>query len=90
MSKIVGKSKESFNEGMKVEYKRSFRSYTFLSPEKTIRKQTGSAGNFTQPLLLACFRCLNLQFNNQTPPSAVPLLPKNIENLNLQMRITQT
>ena len=52
----LGWSKESNNQGIKVQVKRTFKSYSFSSRRK---KQTNSAWNFLEPRVLVYSRCLN-------------------------------
>ena len=65
----LGRCKESGNQGIKVQVKRPFKSYSYLSHTHAHRhtKQTGSAWNFSEPWVLVCSRCLNLPLQNQCP-----------------------
>ena len=49
----LGKSIEFSNEWMKVQVKRAWRSYFFVT-KKVIKKQTSSAWNFLQPSMQVC------------------------------------
>ena len=50
---------------MKVQVNRTFKCYSFLSPKKTMKKQTCSAWNFFQPTNTGTQKCVNLSLQNQ-------------------------
>ena len=56
-------SKESNNQAVKVQFKRTFKSYSFLLQ----KKQTDSAWNFSECQVLVWSRCFKPQFQNQCP-----------------------
>ena len=64
----LGKSKESNNQGMKLQVKRAFKSYSFL----LIKIQTDSAWNWPQLQILVCSNCLNPLLQNQCPLILLP------------------
>ena len=53
------RSKESNNQGIKVQVKRTLKSYSFLSRKKD---EPGSAWNFPEPWVIVPSKCLNPHF----------------------------
>ena len=62
----LSRATESNNQGIKVQVKRTFKSYSFLLQNKNKykykKKQIGSPWNFIEIRVLVCRRCLNPHF----------------------------
>lgn len=75
---VFGKSKQSHNKGTKMQIKRAFQNYSFLSPKKNKKKTDRLCIKFSSTPNTTCAACDSTPISKQLPPHSVvaPFLKK--------------